>query len=101
MINVERRSETAKMAHLLVELHRRLKAVGRNTEGVFESIPQSVLSDCLGLSAVHVNRVLQELRANGLLTVNRCHFHLLKRAKLEQLAGFDGASIQRSRLRPG
>jgi hypothetical protein len=52
-----------------------------------------VLSDCLGLSTVHVNRVLQDLRKDELLTVNRSHFHLLQREKLEALAGFDGTYL--------
>jgi CRP-like cAMP-binding protein len=94
IVNVGRRSATARMAHLFLELHRRLEALGRTTDGGFEfPVTQSVLSDCLGLSTVHVNRVLQDLRGDGLLTVNRSQFHLLKREKLEELAGFDGTYL--------
>lgn len=63
-----RLSATAHMAHLICELFLRLKAVGR-TEGYTIQIPltQAELGDTLGLSTVHVNRVLQELRKEGLI----------------------------------
>ncbi|RZN36275.1 Crp/Fnr family transcriptional regulator [Bradyrhizobium sp. Leo121] len=90
IVNVGRRSATARMAHFFIELFRRLEAVGRTRDGGFElPITQVELADCLGISTVHVNRVLQDLRKEGLLTVNRANFHLLERKKLEQLAGFD------------
>jgi len=56
-------------------------------------VAQTDLADCLGLSAVHVNRVLQLLRAEGLLTVSRSEYHLLQQEKLEELAGFDPAYL--------
>jgi CRP-like cAMP-binding protein len=94
IVNVGRRSATARMAHLFLELHRRLEAVGRTSDGGFEfPITQAVLSDCLGLSTVHVNRVLQELRGDGLITVNRSQFRLLERERLAHLAGFDGTYL--------
>jgi CRP-like cAMP-binding protein len=94
MVNVGRRSATARMAHFFVELFRRLKAVGRTKDGEFElPITQVELADCLGISAVHVNRVLQDLRRDGLLTVNRADVHLLEREKLEELAGFEATYL--------
>jgi CRP-like cAMP-binding protein len=94
IVNVGRRSATARMAHLFIELYRRLEAVGRTKDGGFEfPITQAVLGDCLGLSAVHVNRVLQDLRKDELLTVKRTHFHLLQLEMLEALAGFDGTYL--------
>ncbi|MDI4238046.1 Crp/Fnr family transcriptional regulator [Bradyrhizobium sp. 31Argb] len=99
IVNVGRRSATARMTHLFIELYRRLEAVGRAKDGGFElPVTQSVLSDCLGLSTVHVNRVLQELRGDGLLTVDRANFRLLQPEKLEALAGFDGTYLHQ---RPG
>jgi CRP-like cAMP-binding protein len=93
-INVGRRSAVAKMAHLFAELYRRLEALGRTKDGVFQlPITQVDLEDCLGLSTVHVNRVLQDLRRDGLLRVNRADFHLLERTKLEHLAGFEATYL--------
>jgi CRP-like cAMP-binding protein len=94
IVNVGRRSATARMAHLLIEIYRRLEAVGRAKDGGFEfPITQSMLGDCLGLSAVHVNRVLQDLRRDGLLKVNRADFQILQREELERLAEFDATYL--------
>ncbi|MXQ11902.1 Crp/Fnr family transcriptional regulator [Microvirga makkahensis] len=63
-----RLSATAHMAHFICELFLRLNAVGR-TDGDTIQLPltQAELGDTLGLSTVHVNRVLQELRKEGLI----------------------------------
>lgn len=57
------------MAHIFCELLLRLQIVGCAAEDKFEfPLTQEELGDTLGVSTVHVNRVLQELRANGLIT---------------------------------
>jgi CRP-like cAMP-binding protein len=90
IVNVGRRSATARLAHLLVELHRRLEAIGHTKEGEFGlPVTQADLADCLGLSTVHVNRVLQYLRRERLLTADRSEFRLVDVEKMEDLAGFD------------
>jgi len=63
-----RLSATAHMAHFICELFLRLKAVGR-ADGDTIQLPltQAELGDTLGLSTVHVNRVLQEMRKEGLI----------------------------------
>ena len=63
-----RLSATAHMAHFICELFLRLQTIGR-TDGDTIQIPltQAELGDTLGLSTVHVNRVLQELRKEGLI----------------------------------
>ena len=63
-----RLSATAHMAHFVCELFLRLQIIGR-TDGNTIQIPltQAELGDTLGLSTVHVNRVLQELRKEGLI----------------------------------
>lgn len=68
IINVGRRDAYARMAHLLCELAAKLKAVGLMADSSFElPLTQSELGDATGLSTVHVNRTLQELRSNGLI----------------------------------
>ncbi|TWI73661.1 CRP-like cAMP-binding protein [Bradyrhizobium huanghuaihaiense] len=90
IVNVGRREATPRMAHLLIELHRRLTAIGHTRNGEFGlPITQADLGDCLGLSVVHTNRVLQNLRKEGLVTVSRSEFHILKPREMEELAGFD------------
>ena len=68
IINVGRRPAYARMAHLLCELVAKLRAVGLMVDWSFAlPVTQSELGDATGLSTVHVNRTLQELRGNGLI----------------------------------
>ncbi|MGY3445335.1 MULTISPECIES: Crp/Fnr family transcriptional regulator [unclassified Bradyrhizobium] len=90
ILNVGRRTGTQRMAHLLSEMRRRLEAVGRTSGETFRfPITQAELADCLALSTVHVNRVLQELRSEGLIEIDRAAFNLLDRAGLEERGQFD------------
>ena len=94
VVNLGRRSATTRMLHLLAELYYRIEAIGRARDGMFEfPITQTQLADCLGLSTVHVNRVLQELRKQDLVKVNRSEFQLLKLDELKDVAGFDPAYL--------
>jgi CRP-like cAMP-binding protein len=69
MIGIGRRSAYARIAHVLCELLVRYRAVGLTNNHAYElPITQAELADALGLSTVHVNRTLQELRADGLIT---------------------------------
>ncbi|WP_407525709.1 Crp/Fnr family transcriptional regulator [Methylobacterium oryzisoli] len=66
--NLGQRDALERMAHLLCEVFLRLRAVGL-TEGPTCELPvtQAELADATGLSTVHVNRTIQELRARGLV----------------------------------
>jgi CRP-like cAMP-binding protein len=67
--NVGRREAYGRIAHILCEVYVRLEAVGL-TNGWSYKLPitQAELGDATGLSTVHVNRTLQELRGDGLIT---------------------------------
>ena len=68
VVNVGRRQAPARMAHLLCELLVRLRAVELVEDHAFDlPVTQAELADALGISTVHVNRVLQDLRAQGLI----------------------------------
>jgi CRP-like cAMP-binding protein len=67
-VNLGQRSATERMAHLLCELFLRLQAVNLVDGNRCEfPITQAELADATGLSPVHVNRTLQELRAAGVI----------------------------------
>jgi CRP-like cAMP-binding protein len=68
IVSLGRRSAYARVAHLFCEALVRLRAVGV-VEGCEFDLPltQGDLADVFGLSIVHVNRVMQRLRAEGLL----------------------------------
>jgi CRP-like cAMP-binding protein len=98
IINLGRRSAMARMAHLLAELHERLRLIGRTTDGKFElPITQIELADCLGVSVVHVNRTIQQLRRGGLVAIERATFHLLEEQRLEELGQFDPVYLHHGR----
>lgn len=68
LAGVGRRTAKARIAHAICEVYLKLRAVDLAGDGGFElPITQVELADALGLSPVHVNRVLQELRADGLI----------------------------------
>jgi CRP-like cAMP-binding protein len=69
LVGVGRRDALARTAHFLVELSLRLRLVGMGTETAFACpLNQYLLADALGLTAIHVNRVLRQLREQGLVT---------------------------------
>ena len=69
LVGIGRRDARERTAHFLLELGARLKLVGLATnEGYACPLSQYMLADALGLSPVHVNRVLRELRELGLVT---------------------------------
>jgi CRP-like cAMP-binding protein len=70
LVSAGSRSVDKRMAHLFCELLLRLQSVGCVRDNSFEfPLTQEELGDTLGVSTVHINRVLQELRGNGLITL--------------------------------
>ena len=69
-INLGRRDALERVAHLLCELFERLRVVGLVDRNSFAfPVTQMDLADATGLSTVHLNRTLQELRASRLITL--------------------------------
>jgi CRP-like cAMP-binding protein len=90
VVNVGHRTAFERMAHLLCEIFERLHTVGL-TRGHSCDLPltQSGLSDALALSAVHVNRVLMDMRSKGLITLRNQQLTLLDYESLRSISGFD------------
>ena len=61
-------------------------------------LSQLVLADALGMTAVHINRVLKDLRLAGAMALKRGSVTILDPVKLVQIAGFDDNYLHR-RLR--
>jgi CRP-like cAMP-binding protein len=94
MIGIGRRTALGRIAHLLCELHARLHAVGLADDDTYAfPVTQTELGDALGLSTVHVNRVLQELRGKGLITLRGGTLAILNPASLREVASFDPAYL--------
>ena len=79
-----------RIAHLLCELFVRLQEVGLTRDHSYElPITQTELSDAFGLSTVHVNRTLQDLRGEGLITWQGKTVVINDWARLQQVAQFN------------
>jgi CRP-like cAMP-binding protein len=90
LVGIGRRNALERTAHFLLELSTRLTLVGRGTrEGFACPLTQYQLADALGLSAVHVNRVLREMRDQGLLTFQKGQVTIHDFDGLVDLAEFD------------
>lgn len=97
-LSLGQRSAISRMAHLFCELHLRLSNVGRTRDETFEfPMTQRELSECLGLTVVHVNRTLQELRRRQIIEAENRHITILDRHALEAIAEFDPRYLQLSR----
>lgn len=98
-LSLGQRSAISRMAHLFCELYIRLEIVGRARDDGYEfPLTQRELSECLGLTVVHANRTLQELRRRALLELENRRLKILDRRGLEGLAQFDPAYLYLDKL---
>jgi len=75
-------------------LAERLTLAGLATEVEFKCpLSQYVLADALGLTAIHINRVLRQLRERKLLTMRSGGVHIHDLNQLRKLAGFEGGYL--------
>lgn len=94
LVSLGRRDAAERVAHLFLELGARLKLVGLASGNSYECpVSQYHLADALGLSAIHINRVLRELREDGLLTFRGGIVTFDDLDKLLELSGFDRAYL--------
>jgi CRP-like cAMP-binding protein len=94
LVAMGRLSSTGQLAHLLCELRVRLAIVGLADESGYDfPLTQTEVADVLGLSLVHVNRVVQELRREELIAWSGGRVTILDLARLEALAEFDTAYL--------
>src|SRR5262245_54596858 len=69
IVDLGRRTPIERLAHFLLEIHARLLEVGHAEKASFDlSFSQEIIADVLGLSVPHLNRVMQQLRAQQMIT---------------------------------
>lgn len=93
-LSLGQRTGVSRAAHLFCELYQRLLIVN-GVDGLSYpfAVNQSELGECLGLTPVHTNRVLRELRERGLATFKNGIVTIENLRGLETLAEFDGAYL--------
>ncbi|MGE3143624.1 MAG: Crp/Fnr family transcriptional regulator [Hyphomonadaceae bacterium] len=94
IVRLGRRSGRERLAHLVLEIQRRLLLAGVS-EGNTVSWPLSreLLADMLGLSPVHISRSFAALRRMGLVRTMSGAVHILDKARLAALAQFDASYL--------
>jgi CRP-like cAMP-binding protein len=90
MVGMGRRPADKQIAHLFCELRLRLRSVGLVSDATFElPVTQEEMADTVGMTPVHVNRVLQQLRQAGLIALKGKALTILDVERLEAFADFD------------
>jgi CRP-like cAMP-binding protein len=90
IVSLGRRPAYTRIAHALCEVMTRLEAVGLTENGSCRfPVTQVELSDALGLSVVHVNRTLQRLRADGLISLGGDTLTVHDWERLKEAGEFD------------
>jgi CRP-like cAMP-binding protein len=90
LLNIGQRSALERLGHLFLEMYFRLRTVGLTANGTCDfPLTQTDLAEATGLTAVHVNRMLQELRAEGLIELDRKRLHIPDVARLMRVAMFN------------
>jgi CRP-like cAMP-binding protein len=104
IVDLGRRTPIERLAHFLLEIHARLLAVGRAEKASFDlPFSQEVMADVLGLSVPHLNRVMQQLRAERFIISRSRLVELTDMESLRTLAQYqppDMAPIPMSARRP-
>ena len=88
-LNVGLREGPSRMAHLLCEMMTRMATIGRAADGVCAfPVTQEDLGEATGLSSVHVNRVLQDLRRRKLISFGKGRLAIHDWDRLVEVADF-------------
>jgi len=95
IVNLGQRDAHERMAHLFCELAHRMEAGGlqRDDSGFRLPLTQQELGSALGLTSVHVNRVVKRLRTETLIDLDHGVLRIHDLPRLEVLADFDPAYL--------
>ncbi len=94
IVAMGRRSKASHLAHIICELYVRLSTVRRTNSWAFHlPLSQSEMADVLGLSLVHMNRVIQSLRRDGLISWTNQTITIQDWDRLQETAEFDATYL--------
>jgi CRP-like cAMP-binding protein len=101
VVGLGRRTAHQRIAHLMCEMLLRIKAVSLARDHEYPlPLTQAELADALGLTVVHVNRVLRSLREDGILRVDRNSVSILDWERTKELAEFDPLYLHQDKELP-
>jgi CRP-like cAMP-binding protein len=88
------RDAIERIAHLMCEMLVRYRIIGETTDDSFPfPLTQEEIADALGMTPVHVNRMLKQLRAEGLIDLTGKTLRVLNTKGLQRLAQFDSSYL--------
>jgi CRP-like cAMP-binding protein len=97
IVNVGQLPADSRLAHTVLELRQRLAVVGRTAGDTFEMpLTQEQIAEALGITPVHANRIIRQLREAKIVDISRGRVVVLNEAKLAQLAQFDDRYLHQS-----
>ena len=90
VVRLGRQTAYERLVHLLLEIHSRLDAIGQ-VEGDSFVFPltQENLGDALGLSVVHINRTMQQIRRDRMVEIRSGRVTILQHGAMRAVAGWD------------
>lgn len=97
LLNIGRRDARARIAHLLCELSCRYSIIGYDRMRFPVELTQTHLADATGLTPIHVNRMLRQLREEGAVELIGREAQVLDWERLSAIADFDGAYLHLGR----
>jgi CRP-like cAMP-binding protein len=90
LVNVGQRPAASRLAHTVVELRRRLAITGSATGDTFDMpLTQEQIGEALGITPVHANRIIRQLRDDNIVDISRGRVTVLDETNLAELAQFD------------
>lgn len=102
MVRIGRQTAYERVAHLILELHHRLSIVGLAGDNYMPlPLTQEIIADSLGLSIVHLNRTLQQLRRDGVVEVKGGAARILDSGRLRSIADFHVPRVSARRVDNG
>ena len=102
IVSLGRRSARQRTAHVLCELIARMEIVGiESMESFVLPLSQDEFADILGISVVHMNKTLQSLRRDNIISFRNALLVVHDRRKLAEEAGFDSGYLHFTRRNDG
>ncbi len=97
LVSIGRRDAFERTAHFLLELGERLKLVGIGDGRTYPCpISQSILADALGMTAIHINRVLRQLREAEIVVFRDGTVEFLDIKRAAEITGFEIAYLDQT-----
>lgn len=87
LADLGRRSALERVARLLLSIYQRMTQRNRVVDGAFEfPVRQEHIADAVGLTPIHVGRMLRQLREMGVIRLQDRQLRILNMAELERIA---------------